>query len=132
MISEALRLSSQLRVPVFKREDAIRTRITQLEEAMLVNAFHAGNLAEERLEAMEKLRPLDDEWDTMVGWESVRSSGRKTEAGVDEAKAKLNPDLARQRRDLNWTIARLTEEIDRLERDATKCSRAYTMIAGPG
>jgi hypothetical protein len=29
-----------------------------------------------------------------------------------------------------WLIRRLSEEIERLERDATKCSRAYTLATG--
>lgn len=122
--------SLQIRVPTFERGTSPRIRIDQLEEAMLVNAWHAAELAELRFGLLDEKRPLDDDWLTLHGWESVKSSSRRTEAGVDEAKTRLNPALAQQRRDLAWWISRLTEEIDRLERDATKCSRAYAMISG--
>jgi len=128
MVTDALRLASQLRVPVFARNAAPPEKSDALEEFTLVSAFHAGNLHAERLAAHEQLRDLTSEWEHLEGWEPFRRS--KTEAAVDDAKRQLRPDLYDAIRDARWTIARLGEEIDRLERDAQKCSRAYTMIAG--
>lgn len=129
-VREKLDVARLCRVPVFKREERGKARVSALEEAMLLSAFHSAELFEVRFDLLDEKRPLDDEWFSMVGWEGLRATGRKTEAGVDEAKARLKPDVAKQRDELAWWITRLTEEIDRLERDATKCSRAYAMISG--
>lgn len=127
-VSDKLTLASQLRVPVFERGTAPREKCDALEEFTLVSAFHAAELHEERLGLHEQLRDLSSEWDHLDGWQPFRRS--KTETAVEDAKRQLRPDLFDAIAGLRWTIGRLSEEIDRLERDAVKVSRAYTMLAG--
>lgn len=127
-ISDALRLAAGLRVPVFPRDAPPGVRSAGMEEFMLVSAFHAGNLHEERLEAHAALEPLKREWELLEGWQALQRG--KTVESMNAAKRTLRPDLHDKISDLGWTIRRLTEELDRLERDATKVSRAYTMLMG--
>lgn len=127
-ISEAHQVASKLRVPVFQRETAPREKIDQLEEYMLLSAYFAGELHRERLEHHQRVADLQLEWDHLAGWEPFRRS--KTETAVEDAKRQLRPDLYDAIADARWAIARLSEEIDRLERDATKVSRTYTFITG--
>ncbi len=127
--SDAHRLASQLRVPCFPRDTPPRERVSALEEFMLVSAFHAGELHAERLGLYEQLEPLKREWDDLQGWEAHARG--KTDEARNSAKRIIRPDLHEPIADFAWSIRRLTEELDRLERDAAKVSRAYTMIAGP-
>jgi hypothetical protein len=127
-VTEALKTSKGLRVPVFEHGVSPRVKIEQLESYLLLSAFQQGELAEERLDALVTFEDLRREWDHLEGWEPYKRT--RTEAGVEDAKRQLRPDLYDQRRDLEWTIKRLSEEIERLERDATKVSRAYSMTTG--
>lgn len=123
-----LAAAAKLRMPRIPRDEGQRARIDALEDYMLETAYHQGELSEARLELYDSLRTVEEEWAELVGWESFRKG--KTDASVDEAKAKCRPDLARARRQAKYLIARLSEEIDRLEKDATKASRAYTLATG--
>lgn len=128
LISEALAESAGLRMPVFEDGVPGSEKIGQLESYLLLTAFGQGKLSEERLGLYADLRDARKEWSELVGFEALVK--RRTDTAVDEAKAQLRPDLHQQVRDLEWKVKRLTEEIDRLERDATKCSRVYTFITG--
>lgn len=124
----ALNTSIGLRVPVFERGTAPRTRIEALEEYLLLSANVQGDLTEERLDWLSRLVPLQDRWDHLEGWEELKQT--RTEGGVRDAKRRVDPDLYDEIQDHQWMVKRLTEEIDRMERDATKVSRAYTMLTG--
>lgn len=126
----ALVTSIELRVPVFERGTAPRMKIDALEEYLLLSAHVQGDLTEERLDWMSRLVPLKDEWDHLPqeDWGHLRRT--RTETAVTHAKRQVRPELYDDMMDIDWMIKRLTEEIDRMERDASKCSRAYTMITG--
>lgn len=127
-LPECLVTSVGLRCPVFARGTSPRERIESLEEHMLLSAYTQGDLTEERLDWMARLVPVERDWDAViVSKEDLRS---RTEKAVTAAKAQLRPDLYRAKTDAEWMIARLSEEIDRMEKDAARCSRAYTMISG--
>ena len=123
-VGDQLAKAKALRVPVFERDAPIESKVPQLEEVMLLSAWYAGELHEERLQLRVDLKPLREEWRDLQGWESARRG--RTNASIDEAKALFRPELWARIQDLEWQIDQLTCEIDRLERDATKCSRAYT------
>jgi hypothetical protein len=125
---DVLDAATKLRMPRIPRDQGARARIDALEDYMLLIAWHQGELSEARLGLYDELRTVNDAWAELVGWENFRRG--KTDASIDEAKAKARPDLARARRQAQWLVARLTEEIDRLEKDATKASRAYTLATG--
>lgn len=122
---EKLWVAAQLRAPL--RVGSRDERHDAYEEFLLQTAFHQAELAQELLAAHDAKVILDDEWEDMTGWERHRAG--KTDASVDRAKAQANPKLAKARVKAAWLIARLTEQIDRLEGDASKVSRAYAIMS---
>lgn len=130
MIPDSLAIARKLRVPVFERGVAARTRVDALESFMLLSAFQQGEMSEERLDLLDELRDLELEWRKVPAEEWAQHRVGTTLGSIEEAKAVVRPALHETLVDKRWQIKRLTEEIDRLERDATKVSRAYTMIQG--
>lgn len=131
-ISETLRTSVALRVPLWDNADAStrpspRQKIDQLETYMLMTAYYQGELSQERLEAQDRLDDLQLQWAHLV---PITIGSRKTNAAHEDAKREMDPELHDAIEDLKSTIAVLTDEIERLERDATKCSRVYSLIQG--
>jgi hypothetical protein len=124
-LPECLQRSLQMRVPAYDRTMTARQRIELLEDYLLESAIVQGELTEERAGWMVTLIPLQHEWDHLAGWEDRRRT--RTEAGVRDAKRAVRPDLYDEIEEVNWMIKRLTEEVDRMERDASKVSRAYSM-----
>lgn len=127
-ISSALQLASALRVPVFQRGTAVREKIDALEEYMLLSSYQAGELHEERLTRYREVAEVESEWAEMTGYEMLQRG--KTDTAREEAKKQLRPELWDILREQRWHVARLTEEIDRLDRDANRVSRAYTIMTG--
>lgn len=127
---EALKKSIELRVPVFERGAPPAMKISALEDHLLLSAHVQGDLTEERLDWMAALVPLQDQWDHVPEdeWRHLRRT--RTETAVKHAKREVRPELYDKIMDHEWMIKRLTEEIDRLERHASVCSRAYTMLTG--
>lgn len=125
---DCLLTASRLRVPVFQPATTPRERMDALEEFMLLSAYWSGECHGARLELLGELHRLEREWAAITGWEPFRQG--KTDASVDQAKATLRPDLWNELVDKRWLVKRLSDEIDRLDRDATKVSRAYTMLQG--
>jgi hypothetical protein len=117
-------------MPLFPRDTPPAVKVESLESWMLLSAWTQGELAEERLDWLSSLVPLQDEWDHLTGWEHLRRT--RTEIAVEQAKRMLRPDLYDQIQDHRWMIKRLDEEVDRMERESTKTSRAYTMVVGSG
>lgn len=131
-LSEVHVLAKALRVPLFANPNpdepppSAMDKASALEDYMLLSAYYHGELCEERLTEQIAVRPDEVEWRDLVGWEPMRRG--KTVSSIDDAKAMLRPELWARIDDARWRIARLTEQIDRLDRDATKASRAYTML----
>lgn len=131
-LSKAFNLAKALRVPLWSDEDGPKPPLRlsgELGEYMLLSAFYAGELHEERLEIYAEQRAKQEEWDHLEGWEPFRNG--KTDSSREEAKRLLRPELWDELQAAKWVVARLTDEIDRLNRDAEKAvSRAYTMLTG--
>lgn len=132
-VGEKLRIASQLRVPVFDRLKAPRYSMRDLSEEMaeymLLSAHVAGDLHEERLGLRADLEDQLREWEQLGGWEIYRQG--KTDSSREEAKKQHSPELWDAISRLKWVIQQLTDEIERLNRDAEKCvSRAYTILTG--
>lgn len=117
-------------MPVFARGTTPSAKIVELEEYLLLSASVQGDLTEERFDWMSRLVPVEDEWEHLPQEEWGHLRRTRTETAVMHAKRVARPELYDDIQDMKWMIKRLTEEIDRMERDATKCSRAYTMITG--
>lgn len=124
---EKLDASLALRMPVFTSDDRLEQRIERLDDYMLLTAFHEGELSQARLENRDALYQLEREWEAVSGFEQFQG-GRKTDVSVDDAKRHLRPKVWEGIKKARWLDRQLTEEIDRLDRDAKKCSRSYTLI----
>lgn len=125
---ERLDVAAKLRMPRLTRQQGDTERLNLLEDYMLETAYHRAELIEARFEVHEQLRTLKDEWDHLDGWQALKRT--KTETAVADAKRQLRPELYDGIKKAEWLIARLTEQIDRLDREATICSRAYTFATG--
>lgn len=127
MISEALVQSARLRMPRYERPIQPKVLTEKLLEYTLDTAFHQGQLAHERLEIYAQLHALEQEWEDLEGWQGLVRG--KTDKAVLVAKRQVNPDLYGRVRAARWLVARLTDEIERLERDSIKASRAYSILS---
>lgn len=127
-LSEAHRTAAALRVPVFARDCDPRVKLDALEEFMLVSAHWAGEIHYERLQLRIELAERERSWERMEGWQAFRRG--KTDSSIDQAKAELEPELWERLQSLRWLERQLSCEYDRLDRDATKVSRAYTILQG--
>lgn len=127
-LPECLTISLGLRVPVFEKGKSPREKIDELESYLLLSAYTQGELTEERMGWLVGRVVLQTEWDHLDGWQQYKRT--RTELAVRDAKRHIRPDLYDRLQANEWMVKRLGEEIDRMERDATKVSRAYTMITG--
>lgn len=125
-----LSTSLGLRIPVFARDTPPRQKIDALEEYLLLSAFTQGELSEERFDWKARLVPLEAEWEHIPDHEWQAHRRTRTETAVKHAKRIARPKLYDEIQDVEWMVKRLTEEMDRMERDATKVSRVYTFITG--
>lgn len=125
---DPLEVALQLRAPVFPRGTNSRVKSEQMEEFMLLSAYWQGELNEERHRLIVEAAPHQDEWDKLEGWEPYRDG--RTDESVDRAKRVIREDLWDILQVKRRRVRALTNEIDRLERDAAKVSRAYTMLSG--
>lgn len=133
--SDSFQRARALRFPVWSRQardgepaPTARKRIEDLEDHISLTAFYQGDLIDERTERYDELHELLGEWDAIEGWQTFRQG--RTDASVDHAKAQINPRLWKRIKALRYTIERLSEQIERMERDATKASRIYTLLTG--
>lgn len=127
VLSEAHKTSAALRVPLFKPDTPRSERVNQLEDYMLLSAYWLGECHSERLESYQELGRLEEQWGEVTTWDL---GSRVTQAQVEEAKRNVDPECWTSMKRARWRVDRLSEEIERLDRDATKVSRAYTLITG--
>jgi hypothetical protein len=125
---EALDAAKGLRMPRLTRKQGTRERLDSLEDYMLETAWHRAELMEGRMAVYEDLHTLKEEWDHLDGWQALKRT--KTETAVEDAKRQLRPDIYNAIQKAEWLIARLTEQMERLDREATICSRAFTFATG--
>lgn len=125
---DPLEVAGALRVPVFKAGTPVLAKAGALEDFILVSAHWCGEMHAERRGLMAEGAGLQDEWDTLQGWEVHRRG--KTDASVERAKAECRPDLWKRLQAIRRRVRALSDEIARLDRDFEKASRAYTIISG--
>lgn len=121
-------LSRALKMPVWAKDTSPREKIGNLEDHVVITAHYQGLLSSERLDCHVELHALQGEWAHLAGWEPLRKG--KTDSSIEEAKRELRPDLWDRISDCKWKIARLSEEIQRLDGEFTKASRVYTFLSG--
>lgn len=125
---DCLTTALSLRVPVFEKDAGSATKIAGLEDYLLLSAYTVGEMHEERAHLELELKGLSRDWSQLVGWEPLARG--KTDTAAEAAKAQLRPDLHDEMEDLRHWIKQLNREIDRLDNEAKKVSRAYTLITG--
>lgn len=128
-MADVLAESLTLRMPVFPRGTGSREQIDTLQEYMLLTAFKRGELAEERNNTLEQLDDLEDKVDA-VDLTYYISDKPKTDKGMEAAKAEACPNDWKAIKKLRRRKDRLWGEMERLDRDATVASRAYTFLTG--
>lgn len=121
--------AQQLRVPLMHPDKNAMALSEELASYMLLSAWYAGALHEERLGHYVGLREAQNRWDHLEGWEMYRTG--KTDSSREEAKKVMDPELYDEIQARKWMISRLSEEIERLNRDGEKAvSRTYTILTG--
>lgn len=117
-------------MPIWRRGQlGPRERIDILEEYMLLTAWFRGEIAKELNDTLEVLDEVEDAYDAIdITW-TIEGKPR-TDKGVAAAKFEANQEVAHERNGLTKRVQRLKAEMDRLDREATICSRAYTLITG--
>jgi hypothetical protein len=126
---EVLFRNARLRFPNSKGL-ATGQKIDALEDYITASAIARAELEEARLHMNEAVGLLLNEWDEIVGWEVIVASSRPTQDDIRRAKKQLRPELADGIEQGRRLIARLTEQIHRLEQDEKMASRQYTFITG--
>lgn len=126
---ELLFRNARLRFPSSKGL-ATGEKIDALEDYITDVAIARGELEEARLHMHEALAALLTQWDEIVGWEVLLPSSRYTQEDVRRAKKQLRPDLGHGIEHARRLVARMSEQIHRLEQDEKMASRQYTLITG--
>ena len=119
-----LRDSLAHRDPRYDPKTSRSVRVGGLENHLLLSACVQADLHEERIAWERELWELDQRWAHVRDWE--HNLVGRTEKAIIAAKAQAAPELYAKKRGAEWIVKLLTQEIDRMESDATKVSRAMT------
>lgn len=114
---------------VFAIDEGQLAKVAKLEEYLNLTACIRGELEEARLHTHEALSRLMAEWDDIEGWE-MQLGARRTQDDIRRAKKLIRPELHDGIRTAKHLVARLSEQIRRLENDDAATSRLYTMVTG--
>jgi hypothetical protein len=126
-----LHLHAEVRMPDFTPDDSSTFKIDALENYMGTLARARGDLEEARLWADHMRFNLEDEWEKVEGWQQHLSNPSKaTGPQIARAKRQIKPHVYEGIRDAKWAVARLTDQIKRLEKDEENASRRYAMLTG--
>lgn len=128
---EALFAAARLRAPRLSECDGQMAKVAALEDYLGETAISRGVLEEARLHMHEALALLMVDWDDIEGWEMIAgSSSRRTQDDIRRAKKQCRPELYSSINSAKHLIARLSEQIRRLEKDDEVTSRLYTIVTG--
>lgn len=127
-----LQRSIKCQVPTFPQEERVlrEVKAERLSDHILACTLLRAEVAELRAGILAQLRDARKEWRDLQGWEPHlrRRSDRSKEAEF-EAKRQLRPELAERIELGEFSVERCEEEMDRLDKDATRCNQAWQMIA---
>lgn len=131
-IREALHRAARIRPTRFHKDMTLQARVDAVEDYLNLTAVARGELEEARLYAASALHDLGIEWEDIEGWEIHlrRNSDRTTQDDIRRAKREIRPDLHDGIREAKFLIARLSEQIHRLEVDDKNASRTFTVLTG--
>ncbi|MDP3985066.1 MAG: hypothetical protein Q8Q52_08725 [Acidimicrobiia bacterium] len=120
-----------LRAPRGEGSLNARRKIDILEDHLILISRWRAQLEEAMLYMQAATKTLEDKWDQIEGWETMRADGEKSQKSIVEAKRKVRPELYDGIREAKWLADKLGRQIRRLERDEEyTVSRAYTLITG--
>lgn len=123
--------AARLRLPRLKDLGGTQARVAALEDYLVETAIHRGELEEARLHLQDALGELLEQWDMIEGWQQLTPAlSKRTQDDIRRAKRTCRPDLHEGIRVAKNVIARLCEQIRRLEKDDDAASRLYTMVTG--
>lgn len=128
-IRQVLHRNAALRFPRLKGL-ATGEKVEAIEDYLVDTAIARGELEHARLVVHEALGVLLDEWDDLEGWEVLLKANRPTQDDVRRAKKTVRPELHDAINDAKRLVARLSDQISRLEQDDKAASRSYTIITG--
>ena len=131
-IEECKRILHQhatLRMPVFTADDNTGFKVDKIENYMGDLAVARGDLEEARLWADHIRHTLEETWEKVDGWQQ-QVPAKATGPQIVEAKRKIDPATYAALRECKWVIAKLTDQIKRLEKDEENGSRRYTLLTG--
>jgi hypothetical protein len=124
--TSVLARATKLRLPRLPPETSRADRVDTLCDHILETAIVRGELAELRMSAHVDLLAALEEWSSASSFRA--SKGVKAN---EQLKREEHPELAARIDRAKWTIARCTEEMDRLGgSDYDAASRAYTLLSG--
>jgi len=131
-----LHLHARLRMPRFEygvhgeeTPTAASAKVEKLEEYLGDVAIARGDLEEARLWADHTRHSLEEAWEKVEGWQQ-QVPNKATGPQIMEAKRKIDPATYGALRECKWVIAKLGDQIRRLEKDEEVASRRYTLIVG--
>lgn len=130
-IRTTLENTLKMRVPAISPNENPRQRIDAMET-------YANEVATARAECLEALywlaeakKPLQAVWDQLTGWEAfVPARSSRTQEDVRQAKRRIKPDVYDGLLECAHLQKHLSDQVDRLNRDADWMSREYTFISG--
>ncbi len=132
-IREVLEEALPLRCPRCNDPDASPGRkAEELQDYMLQSANIAGGLWEAKHWLRALRAQLADEWERLKGWEVATTKRRErlTAADINRAKTQVAPAQYEAGREARRLAESVDDQIERLDREARACSRAYSMLSG--
>lgn len=107
-----------------------QTRVESYEDFIVQAATYRGELEENLLDLQTGIKSMEDEWETIEGWETLVDPSDKTQRAAVDAKRKVRPDLYSGIREGKWLADKIRVQVKRLEQDEGAVSRLYTMLTG--
>lgn len=131
-IKALLHQHATLRMPRIDPGDGTSYKVERLDTFLQEAAVARGNLEEARLYADHARHKLEGQWDEIQGWEMHLGVPLKKATGpqVTAAKRKASPTLYESIREAKWLVARLGDQISRIDKDEDVASRRYTLLTG--
>lgn len=132
-IRQALNNALPVRIPLQNPEAHPRERISELENHILLCAWHRAELEEALHWTIEIGKRLRVRWDGIDGWQAAVPRSRPTKDQVDAAKRIIDGDRGTwdALQECRALVESLKRQITRLGgSDYDAASRAYTLLSG--
>jgi hypothetical protein len=104
-------------------------KVTHIEDYMVEVAEARGELEHQRLVLEESLYRLIEQA-RETPWENYLESKRPTQAQVAAARRRAAPEICSSIDSARHLIARIRDQLERLDKDHEAMSRVYTVITG--